>query len=451
MIHTLHAGGDFHEGLWLFATAADISSWVKRVLKLGAYRRLLAAYTLNELASGIGSLALAVLVYDRTGSALAAAGYFLCAMFGPALMSPAVVARLDQRSSRSVLVGLYALEGVLFAALAWVAGRFALAPVLVLALLDGIVAVTARALARTATVSVTSSAGLLREANALTNASFSVCYMVGPALGGVAVALGSATTALWITCGVFVVIVLTVATASGLPSASPEKRPAAGRLRSALRYARETPLVRTLLELQAASMLFISIPIPVEVVLASHTLHGGAGGYGGMLSAWGAGAVVGSAIYARGRKLQQGLLIALGAGCLGAGFIVMAAAPTLAVAVVGAAVAGVGNGTMFVASRTALQEAAEQNWMALMMSLNESIIQGIPGAGILIGGALAVASGPRAALVVGGIGALATSVAVRGLLRRAEASPGSSAAVSAVLDLPDGSAAEQTAPSPVAP
>src|SRR5438270_8300058 len=186
--------------------AAVSSSRVTRVLKLPAYRRLLAAYTLNELAWGIGSLALAVLVYNRTGSALAAAGYFLCAMFGPALVSPAVVARLDQRSSRPVLVALYALEAVLFGLLAWVAGRFALAPVLVLSLLDGVVAVTARALARTATVSGTSSAGLLREANAVTNASFSICYMVGPALGGLAVALGSASTALWINSGVFVLI-----------------------------------------------------------------------------------------------------------------------------------------------------------------------------------------------------------------------------------------------------
>src|SRR5579862_6426712 len=121
---------------------------MRNVLKLPAYRRLLAAYTLNELASTVGALALAVLVYNRTGSALAAAGYFLCAIFGPALVSPAIVAKLDQRSPRPVLVVLYGVEAALFAVLAWVASRFALAPVLALALLDGIFAVTARALAR---------------------------------------------------------------------------------------------------------------------------------------------------------------------------------------------------------------------------------------------------------------------------------------------------------------
>jgi predicted MFS family arabinose efflux permease len=387
------------------------------VLRLPAYRRLLAAYTLNELAFSIGSLTLAVLVYDQTGSALASAGYFLCAMFGPALLSPAVVARLDQRSSRPVLVGLYALEAGVFLFLAWVAGRFALAPVLALALVDGVIAVTARALARAATVNVTSAAGLLREANAVTNASFSVCYMVGPALGGVAVALGGTVTALLITSGVFGLMALTLATAAGLPGAAAEQAPVAGRVRAALRYARAHRTVEVLLVALGAAVLFLSIPIPVEVVLAEHTLHSGAGGYGALLAAWGAGAVVGSLLYARWRALPQRVPIAFGASCMGAGCVLMAIAPSLAVAVAGAALGGVGNGTMFVGTRTAIQEAVEGRWMGLMMGLTESIIEGMPGVGILLGGALGAAAGPRAALAVGGIGALATGAGIWVMLR----------------------------------
>ena len=61
---------------------------MNRVLKIPAFRRLLAAYTLNELAFMVGSLTLALLVYRRTGSALGAAGFFLSAQFVPALLSP---------------------------------------------------------------------------------------------------------------------------------------------------------------------------------------------------------------------------------------------------------------------------------------------------------------------------------------------------------------------------
>ena len=59
----------------------------------------------------------------------------------------------------------------------------------------------------------------------------------------------------------------------------------------------------------------------------------------------------------------------------------MAAAPSLAVAVVGAAVAGVGNGVEAVAVRTALQEQVEQRWMALMMGLQESMFRPSRGSG----------------------------------------------------------------------
>ena len=84
----------------------------------------------------------------------------------------------------------------------------------------------------------------------------------------------------------------------------------------------------------------------------------------------------------------------------------MAIAPTLAVAIVGAAFAGIGNGVEAVAARTALQEETEERWMALMMSFNEAMFQSVPGAGIVIGGAITALGSPRAALAVAGAGSL---------------------------------------------
>jgi len=127
---------------------------VRRALGLPTYRRLLAAYGLNELAWMVGTLALAVLVYRHTGSALGSTAFFLCSMVAPAFVSPLVVARLDQRAPRRMLPALYVLEGILFGVLAWMTARFSLVPVLALSLADGIVAIVARALARTATVNV---------------------------------------------------------------------------------------------------------------------------------------------------------------------------------------------------------------------------------------------------------------------------------------------------------
>jgi len=141
-------------------------------------------------------------------------------------------------------------------------------------------------------------------------------------------------------------------------------------------------------------------------VFTSNTLHAGAGGYGALLSAWGAGAVVGSLIYARWREVPSRTLIAGGAGALGIGLLGMAVSPALGYAIAAAAVAGAGNGVEAVSVRTALQEAVDLTWMTLMMSFSESMAEAVPGFGILLGGAVATLASPRAALATAGAGAL---------------------------------------------
>jgi MFS family permease len=379
---------------------------VRQVFYLPAYRRLLAAYTLNELAWSFGTLALALLVYRRTGSATGTAAFFLVSQFVPALVSPALVARLDQRPPRAVLVTLYALEAGVFGLLAWLADRFSLAPVLVLVFVDGVLAVTGRALARATTVEVLVPAGLLREGNAITNAGFSICLMVGPGVGGVIVAAGGTVAALLASCAVFAAIALVLA-AAALPPPPAERAPVAGRLRAALEHAVKSIPIRNLLAVQVAALAFFTISIPVSVVLAEHTLHAGAGGYGALLSGWGVGAVAGSIAFARWRATPMWRLIVLSAGAVGIGYIVMASAPTIAVAIVGAALGGIGNGLEVPAARTALQEVVDDHWMGMMMSLSESTNLATPGVGIVLGGAITALSSPRTAFAVAGAGALA--------------------------------------------
>ena len=167
-------------------------------------------------------------------------------------------------------------------------------------------------------------------------------------------------------------ITLTLATTGSLPAAAAVRSPTAGRLRASLAYARASAAIQRLLGLQAVALLFFTISIPVEVVLAQHSLHAGAGGYGALLAAWGGGAVLGSLAYARWRGSTPRALISLGTGLLGLGFVVMAAAPSLAVAAIGAVAGGAGNGIESVAARTALQEQVQEQWMAFSTSRSPS-------------------------------------------------------------------------------
>jgi Major Facilitator Superfamily len=392
------------------------------VLRIPAFRRLLSAYVLNELAWSVGTLALALLVYRRTGSAIGSTGFFLCSQVAPALLSPPLVAKLDRLAPNRLLPALYGLEAVLFGILAWLTHRFALAPVLVLALLDGLVAIIARAMAATVRVQVLRPLDLVPEGNVVANTAFAICFMAGPLLGGAVVVAGGTVAALLANCVLFAVMGALLAGA-GLPHSAETGGPARGRLRGALAHAREDRALWRLLILQGIGLACFTISVPVEVVYAQHTLHAGAGGYGALLSAWGGGAVAGSIVIARWRRRAPRTLIAGSALALAAGFAVMAAAPSLAIALAGSVIAGVGNGVESTAAQTAIQQRAKQEWMALIMSLNQSFAQLAPGLGIVLGGVIASLASARAALGIAGAGSLVFAAAVAFALRPAVLAP----------------------------
>jgi MFS family permease len=399
---------------------------LRQVFRIPVYRRLLVAYGLNELTWGIGTVALAILVYRRTGSALGSAAFFLCSQFVPALVSPLIVARVAGHGPRRLLPGFYLLEAILFGVLAWMSAHFSLVPVLAVALVDGAVALSARVLSRAATVEVLRPLDLLHEGNASTNFVFTIGFMAGPALGGVVVATGGTVAALLVNCALFAGVTLVLAATADLPNANPEETregSAWQRLWRAVAHVRADPAARCLLILQGVGMVVFTISTPVEVVFAQHTLHAGAGGYGAMLSGWGAGAVVGGAAYARWRRRSGRGLITLSAAALAAGFAIIAAAPGIVVAVAGSAVAGSGNGVGFVAERTMLQEYTPQRWMSLVMSLNESLSQATPGLGFLLGGTLAYLADPRAAFAVAAAGSVVFTASAWILLGPARIGP----------------------------
>ena len=129
---------------------------------------MLASYTVNEFGDNFAIVALAVLVYDRTGDVAPTAALFLAGKFLPAFVAPFLTARLDQIAVRRTLPWLYVVEALVFVALAAIAeGEFLLAAVLALAVVDGAIALTARGLTRGAIASILQPAHLLREGNAL--------------------------------------------------------------------------------------------------------------------------------------------------------------------------------------------------------------------------------------------------------------------------------------------
>src|SRR3954453_7013807 len=128
-------------------------------LRRPLFRRLATTYAVNELGDWMGIVALSVLVFDRTGSALATAALFLGTRFVPALFAPLLVAKADQPSPRFALPVIYCGEAAAFGALALLATHFSLAAVIALAAVDGALALTGRALTRAVVASLLEPSG----------------------------------------------------------------------------------------------------------------------------------------------------------------------------------------------------------------------------------------------------------------------------------------------------
>jgi hypothetical protein len=189
-------------------------------LRVPAFRRLALSYGVNEFGDNFALIALAVLVFDQTGSALATAGLFVASKFVPAFIAPVLTARVDRVATRVALPAIYSVEAAAFAGLALVAAhRFSLTLVLALAFIDGTLALTGRGLSRAAVAAVLGPAEGLRSGNALLNVIFSTTSAAGPAVAGLFVGATSVAAALVVDAASFAVIAVILAVTSDLPPA----------------------------------------------------------------------------------------------------------------------------------------------------------------------------------------------------------------------------------------
>jgi MFS family permease len=423
-------------------------------LRSSQLRRILAAYTVNRLGTWIGVIALMLAVFDRTHSAIAVAALLLAGQALPALIVPAVVARVEASSRRSELSGLYVFEGVVTAALAVLLWHFWLPGVLFLAALDGTAALTASSLlraevARAAREQVGGKAGSApvgaehleaedtasarleeraqeaeRRANAALNIAFSTSFVLGPVLGGALVATAGAPAALFIDAGSFLfcgALVLDL---------HPHVEEAAGdsvrsRLQAAWRHINEAPSLRGLLLTEAVALVFFESAAPIEVAYVKTTLHAGDRGFGLLVTSWGVGAVLGSIVFARLVKRPLGAILSAGTLAIGLAYVGFSAAPSLALACIAALVGGVGNGLQWPSLISVVQRLTPQHLHGRLMGAVESLGALCLAAGLLLGGILVAISSPRVAFLVVGLGATATTgvflrLAPRGLIPNAD-------------------------------
>jgi hypothetical protein len=402
---------------------------VRSTWQSGRLRRIIVAYTVNRLGSWIGLVALSLAVYDHTHSALAVTALLFAWQALPAFLVPALVVRVEASTRRRELSGLYFFEALATATLAVLLWHFWLPAVLLLATLDGTAALAANALLRTEVARCGREAALgeerasreipageeldraqegERKANAVLNVAFSASFVAGPLVGGVLTAGLGAGAALCVDVATFLLC------AAMLQDLHPHVEEAGGnsigaRLRAVWQHINDAPGLRILLLTETLALLFVQAAGPIEVILTKATLHAGDRGYGLLVTAWGAGAVLGSVIFARAGKLPLAAVLSAGTFALGAAFVGYAAAPTLLAACLAAAVGGVGNTLEWPALVSLVQRMTPPPLHARLMGAVESLVALTVAFGLVLGGVLVAASSARTAFLILGMGTIAAS------------------------------------------
>ncbi len=391
-------------------------------------RRILVAYTVNELGTWFGYIALAVAVYDHTHSAIAIAALFLCGRCVPAVLVPPLVARVEASQRRGELSGLYAVEAVATLALAMLVFHFWLPGVLVLVAVDGTAALAAKALLRAVAARTgADSEDLLasgdadrevreRRANAALNLSFSATVAIGPALAGVLVATAGPSWALVVDAVSFAACAVMLLDARSyieeMSTASIRNR-----IADAWGYVKAAPMLRSVLMAETFALIFFTATVPIEVIYSKSVLHGGDAGYGAFTAAWGAGMVVGGLVFSRSLRKPLPVLLAASTAVIGLAYLGFSAAPNIGLACAAAVVGGIGNGVQWAALIGAVQRFTPPRLHGQLMGAVESMAAMCAAIGFSAGGIVITVASPRLAYLLAGAAILLLTSAFASLAR----------------------------------
>lgn len=264
----------------------------------------------------------------------------------------------------------------------------------------------------------------LRNAVALQSVLISCSRMIGPAVAGVIIAAGGIGLCFLLNAASVVAVVISLLTLdnSALRPSVPTSR-AKGQLREGFAYVRSrSDLAVPLFMMALVGCLAFEFQVVLPIV-ADHTFQAGAGAYGLLTSAMGAGSIVGGLAIATWGRTGTGPIVVAVLG-FGAALTISAAAPNLAVLV--AVMVGVGALSVMFTSITnsTLQLAAEPTMRGRVMALWSVAFMGSTAIGAPIAGWVSEQWGGRAGLLLGaGACFVAAAMGAAAMRRRTTAEP----------------------------
>ena len=369
------------------------------------FRAVFGAQIVSYCGDWFATVAMLGLVIDRTGSNLAGAAVLVVQSLPIFILSPLAGPAAD-RIDRRLLMMLVSVSQAFAAALFLVALH---GPVAFAFVAQGLVTAlgTFFAPASQAALPNLVDADDLPLAITMMASTWGTMLAVGAALGGLfTVVFGRgpafvADGASFVVAAVFIASVRRPTQLAAAEGPRPKIRPLADTV-DTFRYARTNPAVVALL----ASKLGFGIgggAIGMLPLMAAGPFHSGDGGTGLLMAARGLGILAGPFVANRlltrwaGPAALSGILLACGGAGLvfGTGYLVVAAAPGLAVAALGALGGHLGGGAQWTLSTYGLQTAVPDHIRGRVFATDFALVTLSMSVSVLASGALAEVTGPR--------------------------------------------------------
>jgi MFS family permease len=369
------------------------------LLRNARFLRLWIGQGTSFVGDAVSMVALVVLVVQITGSASAVGGALFARLL-PTIASPLAGVLADRVDRRIVLVASDLARAVLVLGLVFARD---LATIYVLVFLMGLARTAFNPTVRAAFPSVVGEGDLTR-ANALIGGTFSASIMVGPALGGLLVASIGVEAAFLADAVTYLISAILL---SRVPLPRREGVEVEGfvrELRSGFGYLIGARVPLAIVVGAFLTILTINATVPAEVFLARDTFAAGDVGYGLLVSLWGGGMVLGSAMMVvLGDRINLVLLYFLSIFVGAFALVGTGLAPVFVLALGALTVEGAATGIDNVATDTILQKRVPEAFLGRVFSIRFLGYSAGEALAYPAGGLLVDAFGPRSTYILAGI------------------------------------------------